>query len=78
MQGIHPRRQAVPSTGEPGPVELVVEAASNPMFPQFQPSPLGSPATAGDEPLYRLDRAELVVVDAEAEALSTTSTCSTA
>ena len=69
VQGIHPRRQAVPLAGEPGPVELVVEAASNPTFPQFRPSSLGSPATAGDQPLYRLDRAELVVVDADAEAL---------
>ena len=69
MQGIHPRRQAVPVRGEPGPVELVVEAAANPTFPPFRPSPLGSPATAGDQPLYRLDRAELVLVDADAEAL---------
>ena len=69
VQGIHPRRQAVPVDGEPGPVELVVEAASNPMLPQFRPTPLGSPDTAGDQLLYRLDRAELVVVDADAEAL---------
>ncbi|MET0910345.1 MAG: alpha-mannosidase, partial [Ilumatobacteraceae bacterium] len=69
VQGIHPRRQAVPVAGEPGPVELVVEAASNPMLPQFAPTPMGSPDTAGDRLLYRLDRAELVVVDADAEAL---------
>ena len=69
VQGIHPRRQAVAVPSEPGPVELVVEAASNPILVQFRPSPLGSPATAGTEPLYRLDRAELVVVDADAEAL---------
>ena len=69
VQGIHPRRQAVPVAGEPGPVELVVEAASNPMFPQFRPSPLGSPDTAGTAELYRLERAELVVVDDDAEAL---------
>ena len=69
VQGIHPRRQAVPVPSEPGPVDLVVEAASNPMFPQFRPSPLGSPDTAGTAELYRLERAELVVVDPEAEAL---------
>ena len=69
VQGIHPRRQAVPVRGQPGPVELVVEAAANPTFPQFRPSPFGSPATAGDQPLYRLERAELVLVDADAEAL---------
>ncbi len=69
LQGVHPRRQAVPVTTGPGPVELIVEAASNPAFPQFRPSPMGSPDTAGDVPLYRLDRAELVLVDPEAEAL---------
>lgn len=69
VQGIHPRRQAVALDGRSGPIDLVVEAASNPAFPQFRPSLMGSPDTAGDRPLYRLDRAELVVVDAEAEAL---------
>ena len=68
VQGVHPRRQAVPVDGS-GPLELIVEAAANPAFPQFRPSPLGDPATAGDRPLYRLDRAELVVVDEAAEAL---------
>ena len=58
-----------PLASDAGPVELVVEAASNPTFPQFRPSPLGSPETAGERLLYRLDRAELVLVDADAEAL---------
>jgi alpha-mannosidase len=69
VQGVHPRRQAVPVPGEPGPVELVVEAASNPILAQFRPSPLGSPDTAGTDELYRLERAELVCVDSDAEAL---------
>jgi len=70
VQGIHPRRQAVPVEPDAGGrVELVVEAASNPAFVQFRPSPMGSRDTAGDRPLYRLERAELVLVDAEAEAL---------
>jgi alpha-mannosidase len=69
VQGVHPRRQAVAVTSGPGPVELVVEAAANPMFPQFRSTRLGSPATAGTDPLYRLERAELVVVDVDAEAL---------
>ncbi|MET0578827.1 MAG: alpha-mannosidase, partial [Ilumatobacteraceae bacterium] len=69
VQGIHPRRQAVPVPSDRRPVELVVEAASNPWFAQFAPSPLGSPATAGDELQYRFGRAELVVVDPDAEAL---------
>ena len=69
VQGIHPRRQAVRMAGAPGPVVLVVEAAANPAFPQFRPSELGSPDTAGTRQLYRLERAELVVVDLVAEAL---------
>ena len=61
VQGIHPRRQAVAGARRGRTrSSCVVEAASNPTFPQFRPSPLGSPATAGDRPLYRLDRAELV------------------
>ena len=69
VQGVHPRRTAVPVAGEPGAVTVVVEAASNPAFPQFRPSLMGSLDTAGDRLLYRLDRADLVVVDGEAEAL---------
>lgn len=69
VQGVHPRRQAVPVDPGPGTVELILEAASNPMFPQFQPSPLGSLTTAGDKELYRFNRADLVVVDPDAEAL---------
>jgi len=67
--GIHPNRRYAPVPSDPGPVELVVEAASNPAFPQFRPSPLGSPATAGVEPLYRFGSARLVLVDSEIEAL---------
>jgi alpha-mannosidase len=69
VQGIHPRRTNLRVAAEPGPIELVVEAASNPSFSQFRPSVLGDPITAGDAPLYRFARAELVVVDSEAEAL---------
>lgn len=68
VQGLHPRRHAVPVDGA-GPVELIVEAAANPGFPAFRPSALGDPATAGDRSLYRLVRAELVVVDRQAEEL---------
>lgn len=68
VQGIHPRRTrfALSAEQSAAPVELVVEAASNPMFPQFRPSLMGSPATAGVEPIYRVRRAELVLVDREA------------
>ncbi len=58
----HRRRERQQSTSS-------IEAASNPMFPQFQPSLLGSPDTAGDKQLYRFNRADLVVVDPDGEAL---------
>lgn len=69
VQGIHPRRIAVPVDSSSVCVDIVVEAASNPMFPHFLPSVLGSLETAGDEQLYRFKRADLVVVDPDGEAL---------
>jgi alpha-mannosidase len=69
-QGIHPRRTNYAVEATPGPVHLLLEAASNPSFPGYRPSRFGSPATAGDRLLYRLRRADLVVVDPEAEALA--------
>jgi len=67
VQGIHPRRTAVPLTAVPGEhVELVVEAASNPAFPMRRMSALGnlgSLRTAGDRPLYRLRQASLSLRD---------------
>ena len=67
VQGVHPRRMCVPlGTGRPGPVTLLVEAAANPALGAgFQPTPMGSPHTAGDRPLYRLRRADLAVRDDE-------------
>ena len=70
LQGIHPRRTNFAIAGTPGPVELVLEAASNPAFPSYRPSPLGSLDTAGERPLYTFRRAALVVVDPDAEALA--------
>jgi alpha-mannosidase len=70
LQGIHPRRTNFALDGSAGPVVLHVEAASNPSFPGYRPSPLGSLATAGDRPLYTFRRASLVVVDSDAEALA--------
>jgi alpha-mannosidase len=69
LQGIHPHRTCYAVEALAGPVSLLVEAASNPAFPPFRPSPLGAPDTAGERPLYRFRRAELVLVDADAEAL---------
>jgi alpha-mannosidase len=69
VQGIHPRRTRYRLAGDPGPVVISVEAASNPSFPQFRPSLLGDPATAGDRMLYRFRDAHLALIDTEAEAL---------
>jgi len=70
-QGIHPRRMALAVDSGPGPVVIDLEAASNPQFAQFRPSPLGSPEAAErTDTLYRFRRAELVVVDTAAEALA--------
>ncbi|MDX2378768.1 MAG: glycoside hydrolase family 38 C-terminal domain-containing protein [Acidimicrobiia bacterium] len=70
LQGIHPMRTNYALGSEPGPVGLLVEAASNPSFPQFRPSPMGSPATAGDRPLYTFRRADLVLVDADVDSFA--------
>lgn len=69
VQGIHPRRTNHRIDAVPGPVTIRVEAASNPSFRQFVPSPLGDPATSGSDPLYRLRGAHLALVDDDAEAL---------
>src|SRR5581483_8339074 len=45
-----------------------VEAAANPRF-DGTVSPLGDPATVPDRPLYRLDQAELAVLDEDVFAL---------
>ena len=74
VQGIHPRRTGFVLPAEPGPIEIQLEAASNPTFVQFRPSPLGDPATLPDPAthagLYRFRRADLVLVDTTAEALA--------
>ena len=57
------------SATSPGPSSWSSKRRPTRLLPQFRPSPLGSPATAGDRLLYRLDRAELVLVDPDAEAL---------
>jgi alpha-mannosidase len=73
VKGLNPRNQWVRVTdaaqgGEV--VELFVEAASNPLLLggggfDFRPSPLGDPETAGREPGYRVERAELAVFEQE-------------
>ena len=71
LKAVEPRNQAVPlDAGSPARdaarVEVLVEAASNPHVLEhmtFVPTHLGSPATAGKDPLYRLRRLELGLRD---------------
>jgi alpha-mannosidase len=69
VQGVHPRRTGVPLPGvSAGPLEIVLEAASNPAFPMRRMAAegnLGSLRTAGTAPLYRLRSASLAVRDRE-------------
>ena len=69
IQGIHPRRTNYVIEDPTSPIELLVEAASNPTFPQFTPSRQGLPETASTDPIYRFRTADLVLVDVETEAL---------
>jgi alpha-mannosidase len=68
VKGLNPRSQwvRVPA-GEP--VELYVEAAANPVILSgdnlFWPTTLGDRTTAGDDPLYRIERVELAVFEGE-------------
>jgi alpha-mannosidase len=65
LQGVHPCRTAVslPDAKAGEPVEVVLEAAANPGFPAFLPSPMGALDTAPAAPLYRLRQADLAVFD---------------
>lgn len=65
LQGVHPRRTAVPlPQAATGPLTFLVEAAANPAMPaSFRPSHLGDPHTAGDALLYRVSTADLALRD---------------
>jgi alpha-mannosidase len=68
VKGLHPStswvRLADPAQGGEN-VELYVEGAANPMIAAFRPTPLGDLATAGDQPLYRIERVELAIFENE-------------
>ena len=67
LGGIEPQRRYVALPGGPGSaIHLYVEAAANPDMGsgwEFRPTPLGDPATAGVEPLYRLRAIEVGLLD---------------
>lgn len=65
IKAIEPRNQAVPIS-RAGDLDLFIEAAANPNIGgtwTFAPTPYGSLVTAGQEPLYRLNRLELGLLD---------------
>ncbi|MGT2427166.1 alpha-mannosidase [Amnibacterium kyonggiense] len=67
VKAVEPRNAWVPLDG-PGPFAVLLEAAANPVvFTPFHydPTPVGDPATAGDEPIYRLTTLELARRDTE-------------
>lgn len=69
VKGLHPLNRHVPvaspaAGGEQ--VGLLLEAAANPaVLVDWRPTPLGDVLTAGSDPLYRFDTAELAVLDEE-------------
>ena len=70
LQGIHPRRTNYVLDHDAEMVDLLVEAGSNPTFPQFAPSRQGLPETASTDTIYRFRTADVVLVDIETEALA--------
>jgi alpha-mannosidase len=71
VRSLHPRAQWIPVVREAAggePIEFYVEAASNPVlldYVPFQPTESGEWETAGEELLYRIRRADVVVFETE-------------
>ncbi len=66
VKAVEPRNREVRVVGDR--VDLFVEAAANPNVAgefTFEPTPYGDLATAGEGPLYRLERLELALLDLE-------------
>jgi alpha-mannosidase len=71
IKALEPLNAYVPIDG-PGPIDVYVEAASNPDVGSnwtFQPTPVGDKATAGDAPIYVLRRMDVAQRDGEVWAL---------
>ncbi|WP_117213850.1 alpha-mannosidase [Allorhizocola rhizosphaerae] len=63
IKGLNPRNTWLrPNVGLDGEVEFYVEAAANPLI-EGPVTLLGDPLTAGNEPLYRIARADLTLFD---------------
>jgi alpha-mannosidase len=67
IKAIEPFNAYVPLDVAPGgTIDLYIEAASNPDVGSdwsFRPTAVGDTATAGDEPIYRLRRADVALLD---------------
>lgn len=66
IKGIEPRNNYVPVPPDAERIELYVEAASNPEVKSanfVSPGPIDDPAGPGDDPIYRLRRLDLVLLD---------------
>jgi alpha-mannosidase len=67
VAAVEPRNAHVPLAGGPGSaVDLYVEAASNPGVARgwtYSPSPMGDLATAGEDPIYRFEAADIALLD---------------
>jgi len=66
IKGVHPRNSYIPVAdrargGER--VDLLLEAAANPVIPLPHPTQLGDRLTSGDAALYQLRRADIAVLD---------------
>ncbi|MGW6174921.1 alpha-mannosidase [Arthrobacter sp. NPDC055138] len=70
IKAIEPRNAYVPLDARPGAaVELYLEAAANPDLLEnfnFQPTPMGDPATIGRNPCYTFRRADIALRDVAA------------
>ncbi|WP_133766253.1 alpha-mannosidase [Amnibacterium kyonggiense] len=67
VKAVEPRNAWVPIDGS-GPFTLLIEAAANPVVftpYAYRPTPVGDPASAGSEPIYRLTTLEVARRDAE-------------
>ena len=66
IKGVHPRNRYVPVADQARGgerVDLLLEAAANPLIPLPHPTELGDLLTSGDAPLYQLRRADVAVLD---------------
>ncbi|WGD38189.1 glycoside hydrolase family 38 C-terminal domain-containing protein [Lysinibacter sp. HNR] len=72
VKGLNPRNQWIPVNAETAPggaFEVYVEAAANPLLQRLDglmiATPLGEKFTAGTQPLYRIERADINLYDQE-------------